>query len=238
MKLPIVCSKCMAEDIVTARPMEVVTFNDDGIYEALCPKGHTSFTILQQQKFEVLFEIGAYAIVDGYYREAVSSFTSSVERFYEFFIRALLLEKGLDEKVINESWKQIANQSERQYGAFIFLYTTEFGKSPRLPNEKNTKFRNDVIHKGKIPTLEEAVDYGQALLDVVRPILRDVKEKYPKGVEKTIELHLAHCQEKVGEKPISTMGISTIISLYLNDSGHDDRSLEKALQELWRWNLG
>jgi hypothetical protein len=236
MKLPIVCSKCMAEDIDTARPIEVVTFNDDGIYESLCPKGHTSFTILQQQKFEVLFEIGAYAIVDGYYREAVSSFTSSVERFYEFFIRALLLEKGLDEKVIDESWKQIANQSERQYGAFIFLFTTEFGKSPRLPNEKNTKFRNDVIHKGKIPTREEAVNYGQALLDFVRPILRDVKAKYPTGVEKTIELHLAHCYEKVGNKPISTMGISTIISLSLNDSGHDDRYLEKALQELWQWN--
>jgi hypothetical protein len=234
MRLPLVCSKCMAEDVATARPIAVVTFCDDGYYEVSCPKGHTSVTILQQQKFEVLFDIGAYALVDGYYREAVSSFTSSFERFYEFFIRASLLEKGRDEKVINESWKYIANQSERQYGAFIFLYTTEFGKSPLLPNNKRTEFRNDVIHKGKIPTRCEAIDYGQATLDIIRPILHEVKEKYPNGVDKTIMLHLANSYKKAGVQPAATMSISTIVSLSFNDPNHDDRPLEKALQELWR----
>ena len=56
--------------------MSKLEFRDDGRYEITCPKGHSSFTIPQQQKFELLFDIGAYAITDGYYREAISSFTS------------------------------------------------------------------------------------------------------------------------------------------------------------------
>jgi hypothetical protein len=39
----------------------------------------------------VLFDIGANAVVDGYYREAITSFSASLERFYEYFLGALLL---------------------------------------------------------------------------------------------------------------------------------------------------
>ena len=84
MKLPIVCAQCMRDDLQNATQIASLEFGDDGKYEVVCPKGHKSITLLQQQKFELLFDIGAYAIVDGYYREAVSSFTSSLERCYEF----------------------------------------------------------------------------------------------------------------------------------------------------------
>ena len=96
MKLPVTCSQCMQDDISSSNIIGTVEFRDNGRYEITCPKGHTSITLLQQQKFELLFDIGAYAIVDGYYREAVSSFTSSLERFYEFFIKVLCISKGVD----------------------------------------------------------------------------------------------------------------------------------------------
>ncbi|RKR31632.1 hypothetical protein [Paraburkholderia sp. BL17N1] len=50
---------------------------------------------LRQQKYEALFQIGAYATEDGYYREPVSSFTASLERFYEFFVRAATDDDGV-----------------------------------------------------------------------------------------------------------------------------------------------
>lgn len=111
----------MREDIATARPIAVVEPCDNGRYEVKCPKGHESVTILQQQKFEVLFDIGAYALVDGYYREAVSSFTSSLERFYEFVIRAVLFQRGISEKVFNQTWKLVERQSLKQVGGF-YIY--------------------------------------------------------------------------------------------------------------------
>jgi hypothetical protein len=69
---------CMQEN-GKAEEISTVEFTDDGLYEATCPKGHKSITILQQRKFEILFDIGIYAINDGYYREAISSFTASLE---------------------------------------------------------------------------------------------------------------------------------------------------------------
>jgi hypothetical protein len=150
----------MIDDIRSARVIAAVEFRDDGRYEVTCPKGHRSTTLLQQQKFELLFDIGAYAIADGYYREAVSSFAASLERFYEFFIRAVMLQRGIDSQVIHNAWKVVAAQSERQLGGFVFLYTLEFGRSPQLLSGARAAFRNDVVHKGRIPTRPEAVDYG------------------------------------------------------------------------------
>jgi hypothetical protein len=116
------------------------------------------------------------------------------------------------------------------------LYTTDFEKSPPIPSGPQTNFRNEVIHNGKIPTREEAVKYGQAMLDIIRSVLQEAKKKYPKGVDRTIGLHLAHClSAKDKGIPVSTMGISTIISLSFSDSGHDERPLEKAIQELRQW---
>lgn len=236
MKLPILCSQCMVEDVANASPIAVVEFRDDGRYEVVCPKGHTSTTILQQQKFEVLFDIGAFAIVDGYYREAVSSFTSGLERFYEWFIQACLYEKGLDEKSISNAWKMVASQSERQFGAFAFLYAYDFGAAPPTLSNSRVAFRNEVIHKGKIPSRDEAVTYGQAVLDVIRPILRDTKKRFPNGVQKTILRHMTQCRSASDEgRTVSTICIPTIISLSAGEQSHDEKSLKEALKGLRKW---
>ncbi len=58
-----------------------VELNNDNIHEFVCPKGHRTFTQLQEQKFEILFDIASLALIDGYTKEAVSSYSSSLERF-------------------------------------------------------------------------------------------------------------------------------------------------------------
>lgn len=234
MKLPIICSECMRENVATAQPFSILEWRDDGRYETTCPKGHTSITILQEQKFELLFDIGAYALADGYYREAVSSFTSSLERFYEFFITAVLFEKCTSTDVFEKSWKLVASQSERQLGAFIFLYTDELEKPPALLKPKFVEFRNGVTHKGNIPTRAEAIEYGEAVLGVIRPLLREVREKFPKGVQATIVRHLQQCRRAPLESP-ATISIATILGLSRPDENYQKRSLETAIKELRRW---
>jgi hypothetical protein len=107
--------------------------------------------VLQQQRFELLFDMGACALLDGYHREAVSSFTSSLERFYEFFIRASFLQIGHTLDEVEAVWKPIAKHSERQLGAYVAIYMRECGAAPALLSSKNIEFRNNVIHRGKIP---------------------------------------------------------------------------------------
>lgn len=225
--------QCFKEQGEPSKEFAFVEFRDDGRYELTCSCSHQTTIVLQEHKFEILFDIGAYAILDGYYREAVSSFTSSLERVYEFYIKVITIEKGIKEEPFASSWKMVANQSERQLGAFIFLYTLEHGISPTLLNNSNAKFRNEVIHKGKIPTKKEALSYGNAVLEVVRPILKDLKENYSDSVRKAIVQHLAICRnEGDKDKTVSTMFIRTILSLSIAEPCHDERTLEEAISKL------
>lgn len=212
-----------------------IELRDDGRYEFTCEKGHTTVTVVQEQKFEVLFDLGAYAIIDGYYREAIASFTSSLERFYEFFIKACLFEEGLDKEVFETTWKNVSQQSERQLGAFIFLYCKSFSKSPVLLHQKQIKLRNDVIHKGKIPTREEAIAYGDSILNVIRPIIKLVKNEFPNGVQSTVLNHLMESR-KANEnenQQIGTMSIATIVSL--NNGEDKELTLEESLSNKKWW---
>lgn len=65
----------------------LLTPTDNGRYVYTCNQGHTRTSVLQQDRFQLLFQIGIHAIVDGYPREAVADFASSLERFFEFFYR-------------------------------------------------------------------------------------------------------------------------------------------------------
>lgn len=224
--------QCAQEQKQQIEGFSFVEIRDDGRYEFTCTNGHQTTTILQQQKFEILFDIGAYAILDGYYREAVSSFTSSLERFYEFYIKVITINKKIEEDTFISSWKLVSKQSERQLGAFIFLYTLEHGKTPFLLSPSNVEFRNDVIHKGKIPTKAEALDYGNDVLKVIRPILNDLKENYKDSVNKVVFQHLSACRcDNDKDKPVSTMTVRTILSLSVYEPGHNELSLEDTM--LW-----
>ena len=133
MKIPVACSQCMREHIDDV-PWVSVDIRDDSVYEFICPKGHKAVVTLQEQLFEVLFDIGANAIEDGYYREAVSSFASSLERFYEFYIRAALAENAVADEAVEQSWRFIRKQSERQLERddFRFVYILSLRSSWRI----------------------------------------------------------------------------------------------------------
>ena len=172
----------------TSIPTPFEQVNNDGIYEVNCAKGHKSKTIIDNINFEILFEYGLNAIVDGYYREAVSSITSAMERYFEFFIKTILRNTTTDFDSISKVWKKVSSQSERQLGAYIMLYFQAFGKEPLLLNQnKEVPFRNSVIHKGYIPTKDEAVNYGNSVMNIIEKSLIDLKQKFPKETELTFE---------------------------------------------------
>lgn len=226
----------MREDLPNARPFSFGEYTDNNRYEILCPRGHRGVVVLQQQKFEILFEIGAYAINDGYYREAVSSFTSSLERFYEFFIRAFLYQHELDAETVSAAWKHVSNQSERQLGGYVIAYTQAFRRPPVLLHPKKVEFRNAVIHKGKIPTRAEAVEYGDAILALMRPAIREVADTFPQGVHRIVTEHLAAGYSNVEEGLRSaTACMATIVSLSAADATHNSRPLEDALDAIRQW---
>lgn len=223
MRLTLSCMQCLQEN---GRPggASQIEVRDDGCYMATCLSGHRTVTVLQQHKFEVLFEIGAHAILDGYYREAVSSFTSSLERFYEYTIRIFLEKSSGSDDLFQAAWKNVSNMSERQLGAFIFLWANHFKETPLLLPTGLITFRNEVIHKGKIPSREEALKYGDAVLDVLRPKIKKINETLPEQVQSSSFRQIMASAEKAGtSQGVGTMSINAILGQCSSIEGPEKR---------------
>ncbi len=209
-KLHLICHQCGSSGSVQ------VDITDEGYYEALCPNGHQLQFVLQQQLFEILFQMALHGIIDGHYREAVTSFASAMERFYEFYIKFISRKDGISKKDIDEAWKPIGKASERQLGAFIFTYLSENKLAPRLISNKWTEFRNDIVHKGAIPKREKVIEYGQAVLEIIEPLLNELKRKYPDHIranvfEHQLELNLKHCAHGGGICWFTFQSLSTTV---------------------------
>lgn len=187
MKIKFQCSKCFSERIET---IDFIQVGDKSLYHYECSKGHKNVYFQMNEKFELLMESAIYAIHDGYYREAISSMTSSLERLYEYFIKVLLKESNIDNDLFEESWGQVSSQSERQLGAFIFLYVQKYQSIPDNLTNNERKFRNDIIHKGKFPTYFETINYGQRILEITFNILNKLRESSQSTITKlTNEKH-------------------------------------------------
>tara|TARA_R110002073_G_scaffold8027_22_gene44937 strand:- start:27230 stop:27928 length:699 start_codon:yes stop_codon:yes gene_type:complete len=169
MKLKLYCPHCSHSGDRSTIHVEPT---NEGRYSATCESGHAFDIAVGYHDFQILFEIAINAIHDGYYREAVGSFTASYERFLEFFVRIAVGASEIEGIAIEQSWKHVKNQSERQLGAFIFAYLLTYKDAPDLLPNPRVAFRNDVIHKGKIPSRAEAVKYGDAVMTAVLRVLR------------------------------------------------------------------
>jgi hypothetical protein len=83
--------QCLQEQGKPSYIFNLAELQDNGLYYMKCEMGHETVTWLQQEKFETLFELAANAILDGYYRDAISSFSSAMERFYEFYLKVICI---------------------------------------------------------------------------------------------------------------------------------------------------
>lgn len=245
MKLRINCMQCFQEQGHPSIEFQPVEIRDDGLYECTCNKGHTTLTVIQEQKFEVLFDFGAMALIDGYPREAVTSIAASLERFYEFYVTVTCLKYNMDITDFNAAWKHVAAQSERQFGAYIFSYLIDHQgeEPPVIDNNKpaldrvskgNTltwkEFRNAVVHKGYIPSISETLAYSNIVYLHLNDLIDDLKTRSSKYIQKATFHHLARAHEAANGKVVSTMSIPTLISLTRAEKPAE--SFEKSLESI------
>jgi hypothetical protein len=111
-----------------------------------------------------LFDFGCAALLDGYPREAITTFASSFERFQEFACRFLLARRNVSFEGVDAWWKEVKNASERQLGSLMALWVADFRSPPPLLSRKLVELRNACIHKGRIPPESEAKAYGEGVL--------------------------------------------------------------------------
>ena len=158
---------------------------DSGIHDLHCPHCGERFVLfIRKHRFEMLFDLGTRALVDGYAREAVVNFAAALERAFEFYLRSALLERFAREhraldtvtRELDATWKLLVSQSERQLGAFAALYLAREGRAPEFltPQAMGTDFRNRVIHRGYLPRESEVQEYAARLFALMNRLLEEL----------------------------------------------------------------
>lgn len=218
------CSIYRDDSVVPSFKFE---YNDQGLYEFKCDHGHHTFGIPMTLRHEVLFDIGVSAICDGYYREAISSFASALERFFEFFVLVSVLEKGGSYEEYSATWKSVHNSSERQLGAYCATYLIRNQRSATLLPPKRVEFRNNVVHKGKIPTRTEAVDFGESVGKIVVTELRQLYATAADIVAVAHRILLEHVAEGIGDKVQLWGGNRSVLAREVHQAVPTEFSLAK-----------
>jgi len=180
----VICMKEAANKLTTtgeSTPVRLFYYaemDDNGIVYLTCEKGHTTAVVHISRKHHVLFQSGCHALLDHYTNEAVSTFSAALERAYEFFLRVAYRKLGLSSSLFDVSWKHVKAQSERQFGAFLFLFPAIAGESFEL-SEKIPQLRNKVIHRGYIASFDEVMEYATIIFKLIRELMQVLSDKCP-----------------------------------------------------------
>lgn len=237
MRLTLPCMACFAENGKSDDALYRAELRDPWWFQIRCRNGHESAVVLQAERFEVMAELATNAIMDGYYREAVSSFMASFERACEFYLRVVAEAGGTTPESFGEVWKEMSNQSERQLGAYLGVYLLQHNSKAPILNRKRLEFRNKVIHKGEIPTREDAIDFGNAVLDVVSPLISALRRRYPETLNHMASRNVRELYSKVPDgMKVSTCSWPTIFSLVTADEKHPSVDERVRMLESRRWD--
>lgn len=216
MKVPIRCIQCLLEeqDGQSLDNISMLEVRDDGSYQTVCSRGHQVGAALNNAKFQMLYEIGVHAICDSYYREAVGSFAAALERFYAFSCRVMALHLELLDRDWIASTRVLIGSSERELGGFVLMFLATFKAAPVTLEQRIVKLRNDVVHKGKIPTREIALQYGEAVRDVIEANLASMRSHAPRAIKyATAEISVAAFQALPTGSPQVGQTLDLVISL-------------------------
>lgn len=164
-----------------------IEYADRLIYDLTCRSCGQPFCLfVRKQKFEVLFDLGAEALLAGFAREAVSSFAAALERCFEFYVRAFALEQASGQaedleaawQRLDATWRLVDRQSEQQVGMLALAYLLREGRPPDFlrPQALGSEFRNAVIHRGYLPRREEVEDYAAQVFGLIDRLLGELGE--------------------------------------------------------------
>lgn len=169
------CYQCNEEDRGDSIAIGEINSNLIAICE--CKNGHRFISGLMHELFDILYLSALDSFFNGSYSESVMSFTASLERTYEFFIKVTMLKEEITLESIDSFWKELKNQSERQIGAFCSQYLKVSKTSWHL-NTDMVSFRNNVIHKGYIATSDEVKKYANYTTSLQMTILNILKSEF------------------------------------------------------------
>jgi hypothetical protein len=230
------CPRCSEEIGRQNNRVEYKLHNDLGCLEYSCEKGHQNYVIVQNFDFEILLSMAIESMNDEYYSDAIFNFASALERCFEFVIELLFFEKGIDEKEYEKFWKNLENNSEAQFGAFIALYLSRLGLIFKRNNDMSA-LRNRIVHKGRIPNEKEANIYGEYIVNTIYDIVESIALNIDKKVFSDFTLNKLHnkCKDIEFDKNASMTTLS-MPCISFRTATEEDIKYEQRLSEYIKKN--
>lgn len=220
MRVTASCMECLKEFGFPDIQIFNLPYYENRIAIMECSHGHKSALVLQSQKFEVLMESGANAFLNGFTLEACATFYAALERTYEFAIRVFMRANKINDESFAGMFKEMARMSERQIGAFMVLYLLATGDVYRM-DPKLSNFRNDIIHKGKIPNPEEAGKFCSNVYTNIINIANVLKKDFSEYVTQAV---IADMIERQSSLEVDMPKASTTGTVFFNLLSSDNKS--------------
>ncbi|MCA0894907.1 hypothetical protein [Microbulbifer agarilyticus] len=196
MKIFTMCMECQKELGHPSFEPILADYYDEPVAHFECGRGHICALMLQSQKFEILLESAVNALLAGYTLEASSTFSSAYERFFEFVISVFCSKQKVDKDELAKTFKQVSRQSERQLGAFLYLYLMEFGVNYQI-NMDIIEFRNKVIHKGYIPSPDEVEKFAEKIYTEIYQVTQKLKSSCGEDIQNVVQASLLERSKSV-----------------------------------------
>jgi hypothetical protein len=171
------CSKCdttfhhgIPKSVVMVTP-----YLEGPLYKLRCSAGHEALVQLGNPKHEILFQMGAYALLDGIYRDAVSTFASSLEEFWEFSFQVIAASRGVQPLPVP---RVRGGHKVRFENSWREVLKTE----PPVLTSEEYEIRNRIMHEGYVPTEGEAFDFGNKILVRITPAMQTLRLRLQEAV--------------------------------------------------------
>lgn len=224
------CNLCFLENNTRLKQYNV-EINADLFGVLKCDFGHSTLINISHHLFDVLFQSGIQSYIKNCLSESVMSFAASLERTYEFYIKISLNNKGLTFKEIDNFWKEISRQSERQYGSFCGLYFLD-NKERWMSNTNQVNFRNKIIHNGYIATSDEVIAFGQYCLEKIEKILSITHKSFSKETAQ-LYFHNNSKLENQKSKLIRELNINHSSTLFISGglNWQSEKGIPKTFEE-------
>lgn len=183
-----------------------------------CQAGHEVEIESQALAHEALFELGCYALLDGYFREALLDFAAAFERFQDFASRLLLHLSSEASSKVEEWHKAVRKHSERVLGAYLALWTRHFGETPPMLSKAHVELRNECAHAGHFPDREITLRFGEEVLRALVTGTQRLEGAFAvecgaSGAEPSAEAYWSFLDGVMGENVLDHGGAPSFLTL-------------------------
>ncbi len=228
MQILVPCIDCLNQGSFDQNlDMVVLTYYSERSVTARCRNGHEITIVLRAQLFEILIESGANALLSGFTLEAAVSFATGLERLYEFAIKVFCEHLQMPKSIYEEMFKHVTRQSERQLGAFLFLYAV-VTKSSYALDEKRITERNKFVHRGEIPSPLVAKSFCKKIFEEAGTLVDILNRQCFKSVQRVIADEV-ESRRKTAPSSRMTAGGPPFFSISTQNRGTFEQNL-KALE--------